>query len=423
MGFGVLRSVGLVILALACVLARPAAAEPAAAAPPAKVVVAVLGDSMADGLWGGLFRAWRADPSTEALRRAKTGSGLGHVAMFDWFAGTRQILAEDKPDIVVVTIGLNDRVSLISDKRSIAFGSRDWAGAYAERVDKMMATLHDARIPTVWIGLPLMRDEESRRDARLLNAIFAERAARHGITFVPMWTIAGSAEEYEAYGTDRTGRRRLLRAEDGVHYTGLGYDLLADHLRETLAPIIAQVRAAKAAPPAQAQTAPPAPPAPAQTQAPAPATTVQAPQPEAPARQAQAQTQPAQPPKAASAPEAAKPKPRPKPPLPVARPAPPPAPPSPETLDAAAPPRDAAPAVETAPLPAEPLPVVVEPVATPAETAAVEGATAEGAAPPPPAEATALPQAVAPPPPAEAPPAEPVAPIAAAETAAQAPAP
>ncbi|HLO75033.1 MAG TPA: DUF459 domain-containing protein [Magnetospirillum sp.] len=211
-----------------------------------KVSIAILGDSMADGLWGGVFRALHTDATYVLPRLGRTGSGLGHSAKYDWIAGTKQILQKDKPDIAVVSIGLNDRVSIIVDQHSYAFGTSRWRSAYADRVDALMILLKEAKVPTYWIGLPSMRDEAARADAKVLNAIFAERAAVHGVTFVPMWSITEdkTGETYQTHAVDSSGRRLLVRADDGVHYTAAGYDMLAQRLRDTLQPTIAKVLAA-----------------------------------------------------------------------------------------------------------------------------------------------------------------------------------
>ena len=78
--------------------------------------VLVLGDAMADWLAYGLEDAFTEQPDMGVIRRAKTTSGLikyqpkGDPA--DWAAAAKGILATEKPDIIVVMLGLNDRVSL-----------------------------------------------------------------------------------------------------------------------------------------------------------------------------------------------------------------------------------------------------------------------------------------------------------------------
>jgi uncharacterized protein len=78
--------------------------------------VLVLGDAMADWLAYGLEDAYSEQPDMGVIRRHKTASGLikyqpkGDPA--DWAAAAKGILATEKPDAIVVMLGLNDRVAM-----------------------------------------------------------------------------------------------------------------------------------------------------------------------------------------------------------------------------------------------------------------------------------------------------------------------
>ena len=75
--------------------------------------VLVLGDAMADWLAYGLEDAYAEQPEMGVIRRHKTVSGLikyqpkGDPA--DWAAAAKGILATEKPDAIVVMLGLDDR--------------------------------------------------------------------------------------------------------------------------------------------------------------------------------------------------------------------------------------------------------------------------------------------------------------------------
>ena len=74
--------------ALALGLAALAAAVPARAETPARSVVAFVGDSMADGLWGAMFRRLGKDKCladrVKLTRKAKNGTGLTRLDQFNW---------------------------------------------------------------------------------------------------------------------------------------------------------------------------------------------------------------------------------------------------------------------------------------------------------------------------------------------------
>jgi uncharacterized protein len=78
--------------------------------------VLVLGDGMADWLAYGLEDAYADQPDMGVIRKHKTFSGLiryqpkGDPA--DWAAAAKGILATEKPEAIVVMLGLNDRVAI-----------------------------------------------------------------------------------------------------------------------------------------------------------------------------------------------------------------------------------------------------------------------------------------------------------------------
>ena len=78
--------------------------------------VLVLGDAMADWLGYGLEDAYSEQPDMGVIRKHKTISGLikyqprGEPA--DWAAAAKGILANEKPDAIVVMLGIHDRVAI-----------------------------------------------------------------------------------------------------------------------------------------------------------------------------------------------------------------------------------------------------------------------------------------------------------------------
>jgi hypothetical protein len=78
--------------------------------------VLVIGDAMADWLAYGLEDAYSEQPDMGVIRKHKTTSGLikyqpkGEPS--DWATAAKGILETDKPDVIVVMLGLNDRISI-----------------------------------------------------------------------------------------------------------------------------------------------------------------------------------------------------------------------------------------------------------------------------------------------------------------------
>ena len=83
--------------------------------PPTTTVV-VLGDSMADWLAYGLEDALADQPELGVLRKHRTVSGLirydSRNENLDWAQAAREIIAAEKPQYIVMMLGLNDRQAI-----------------------------------------------------------------------------------------------------------------------------------------------------------------------------------------------------------------------------------------------------------------------------------------------------------------------
>ncbi len=83
----------------------------------------------------------------------------------------------------------------------------------------------------IWCGNPIARSATYTEDMGYINEIYAAEAARFGAQFVPLWSaIADDQGRYAAYGKDRDGTTQRLRADDGIHFTAAGYELIADKI-------------------------------------------------------------------------------------------------------------------------------------------------------------------------------------------------
>lgn len=91
----------------------PPPARRAADAPAPTSTVLVLGDSMADWLAYGLEEALAETPEYGVVRKHRTTSGLlrydARNETQDWASVARELIATEKPNFIVMMVGLNDR--------------------------------------------------------------------------------------------------------------------------------------------------------------------------------------------------------------------------------------------------------------------------------------------------------------------------
>lgn len=213
-------------------------AEPVAApkpAPTGRYNIVVMGDSLGDGMWAGLYHVLRQDKRFNVIKKSRVATGFSRHDYYDWNAAVREIAAETRIDIAVVVMGTNDRQPIVENGTRHALFDENWREIYKQRVDDFTTTLKGTGARIYWLELPVMRSPRFGTDMESFNAIFEDRCRANGVTFVSTDDLATGADGgYTAYGPDRSGRTRLLRAEDGIHFTMAGYELLGDRVADAI---------------------------------------------------------------------------------------------------------------------------------------------------------------------------------------------
>src|SRR5215475_14608470 len=252
----------------------------------ATVKIVVMGDANADWLAYGLEDAYSDNSDVGIVRKHRTDSGLiSYDARrdTDWPQVAREIIAAEKPKVIVMMIGNNDRQT-IREKvppapspsgapkangppapsaavpgppmrpdleqqprgaverdphmtpeqvRQATYGpwefrSEKWEFAYVKRIDATIAALKSAGVPVIWVGLPSQRGTTASDDSNYLNELYRSQAEKAGIIYVDIWD--GFVDEdgnFSSQGPDYLGQTRRLRTADGVYFTKFGARKLA----------------------------------------------------------------------------------------------------------------------------------------------------------------------------------------------------
>lgn len=197
--------------------------------------VVVLGDSLGDGLWSGLYRAFEEDATLEFMQRAKPSTGFARTDSYDWSAEVAELLKTETYQIAIIMFGANDAQPIKSGKDWLKVGSEGWHEVYGQRVEAFIKKLRAANIAVYWVGLPIMRSPGQNTDAEALNEVYREKAFINGAKFIDTWNgFTDEGGRYSAYGPDMSGQVKRLRADDGIHFTMRGYLKLAHFVEKEL---------------------------------------------------------------------------------------------------------------------------------------------------------------------------------------------
>jgi uncharacterized protein len=197
--------------------------------------VLVIGDFLADGLAEGLVSAYSQNPDIEILDRADGSSGLVRSDFHDWPADAKALIDSEKPEVVVVMIGTNDRQQMkIGETREQPM-SENWLKEYQVRADALAAAIKERHLPFVWVGLPAFKSATISSDLLTLNDIYRKSVENAGGTFVDIWD--GFVDENGAFvmnGPDMNGQPVRLRGADGISLSKPGKRKVAFYVEKPL---------------------------------------------------------------------------------------------------------------------------------------------------------------------------------------------
>lgn len=226
------------------------------AAPEAGIRIVVLGDNVGQMLARGLEATYAERPYIRITRHTRDSSGLVNERYHDWDAETKKLLASgEKIDIAVIMLGSNDNQDIVHEGKRLEPRSEPWNRIYKQRIEAISAQFHTRKIPLIWVGQPIMRNDRLATAMLAYNELYRETVTRTGGIYVDVWeAFIDDRNRFSLFGPDLNGQIVKLRTGDGVHFTSAGARKLAhfaeiairrriDGLRRAQQPIIASVPA------------------------------------------------------------------------------------------------------------------------------------------------------------------------------------
>ena len=210
----------------------------------------VWGDALAEGLLNGIVDQFADEPRVAVQRKHRPIPSLFRASFEDDVSELVSEIARSNAHIVIVMLGLNDRVSIrLSNGRRAAVGSEPWREEYGRRIDRIMRAFKAQRIAVYWVGLPIMRRPDVSEDAQSINEVLRERAYVAGLKMIDVYAAtADAAGNFSQYGPDVSGANRLLRQGDGITFTPAGNRQLAHFVERELKRDLLSARAQRSIP-------------------------------------------------------------------------------------------------------------------------------------------------------------------------------
>ncbi|WP_297773487.1 GDSL-type esterase/lipase family protein [uncultured Roseovarius sp.] len=199
--------------------------------PDADVTIAVLGDSLADGIWGAFWRSFSRCGTVEVMRSTTVSDGLAHSGPESWLSK----LGGVKPDLTVLSIGANDLVNMREGRTRFIYGQADWKEEYTRRANQLASSLNTVSDSVVWLGLPVVGRRDLEQSYREVTELQERAATEAGVRYVDTHMATTFGQGKFVMTANVGGSPRQLRHSDQVHFTEIGYDLVAGLMRRQVA--------------------------------------------------------------------------------------------------------------------------------------------------------------------------------------------
>ena len=161
------------------------------------------------------------------------GMGLTKTDLYDWHTGWPVLMADVRPDLVVLLLGAWDVPGLgprPTGPRTTGPPPPGWGATYRTLVQQAAAVLTSGGTSLIWVGLPWVAPIVAAPEQvwAVDRTIATVTRGRPRVTYVDgPAVLAGPDGRFAAFLPDAAGRRVRVRKLDGIHLCPAGAARLA----------------------------------------------------------------------------------------------------------------------------------------------------------------------------------------------------
>lgn len=203
--------------------------------------VMVIGDFLGAGLAEGLDAAFAQNPRVRILDRTSGSSGFVRDDFHNWPETITELIDTEKPAVILVMLGANDRQQMRVDGGRETLRSDKWMAEYGARTQALAKAIAAKKVPFLWVGVPAFKYSKMLSDMLAFNDVYRAAAEGAGAEYIDIWD--GFVDENGAYvstGPDINGQPVRLRANDGINLTTPGKRKIAFYVEKPLSKLLGE---------------------------------------------------------------------------------------------------------------------------------------------------------------------------------------
>ena len=193
--------------------------------------ILLIGDSIGDNLAYGMVGQITKAPTLTFVRKAKASTGLSNAWFYNWHNSLATFLKVEKPNLVIVLLGANDRQNYVVNNKVQNFGTEAWKKTYRSNVTKLATAATKAGAYVLWVGMPIMKPYNYAQGITTIDQQFALAVPLvPGATYLPTRAFTADASGAYREGAQVNGKYAQIRGKDGIHFSYMGQEVLATYV-------------------------------------------------------------------------------------------------------------------------------------------------------------------------------------------------
>jgi hypothetical protein len=198
-------------------------------AEPIEKKVLIIGDSLGDGFWLGINndRDRLKNEKIKTIKGSVQGQSMTGKNFSSYVEKIKKMRSEINPDFVVIWIGANDQAPEGKSSEQNSVYLNNFQMLYKKNALLLLDAIKVSPEKVYWVSLPKMRSPKSDNNAHTINAILKQISSERKLHFVDIEKSLSDGNGNFSKTMNYNGKFIQTRADDGVHFTTIGYKLIS----------------------------------------------------------------------------------------------------------------------------------------------------------------------------------------------------